>query len=80
MKEFQFQIISAKMSLLLVRLIISIIAIEHLCPENSVIMPKTFFRVKPEQPPKKPDSTQIDLTKLKTKGKPACQENQLLFV
>ena len=29
----------------------------------------TLFQVKPEQPPMKPDKTQIDLIKVTTKGK-----------
>ena len=40
----------------------------------------TLFQVKPEQPSKKPDKTQIDLTKVTTKGKLLpCQEKQLFF-
>ena len=39
----------------------------------------TLFQVKPEQPPTKPDKTQIDLIKVTTKGKLPCQEKQPFF-
>ena len=39
----------------------------------------TLFQVKSEQPSKKPDKTQIDLTKVTTKAKLPLQEKQIFF-
>ena len=78
MKEFQSQVTLAKTNIPLLRSSIFIIAIDHLCPENSVIIVITLFQVKLDQPPKKTDKAQIDLTKVTTKGKLPCQEKHFL--
>ena len=81
MKEFQSQVISAKTNLLLMCSIILIIAIDHLCSENSVIMTLLwhFFKSSLNNHQKNPDKTQSDLPKVTTKGKLLCQEKQLFF-
>lgn len=70
MKEFQPQVISAKMSLPFNNLLI---VINHLCPKNLIL---TLCEVNPEQSPTKLDKTQIDLTKVSTKGRLFCQEKK----
>ena len=42
-------------------------------------MVTTFFQVKPEQPPRKPGRTQINITSVTTKEKLPCQEMQQFF-
>ena len=80
MKEFQSHVILATTNLL-VRSIILIIAIDHFCTGNSVIITLLwhFFKSSLNNSSKKPGKTQIDLTKVTTKGKLSCQEKQLFF-